>query len=76
MSNQFGVANLYIHISLCLGKKRINLQYRRGVLNQSKGKANTNTPKEFKEAIEVLNQRMNKYKDVSPKKVSYDFISN
>jgi hypothetical protein len=76
MGKQFGVANLYIHISLSLGKKRINLQYRRGMLNQSKGKANTNTPKEFKEAVEVLNQRMGKYKDVSPKKTSYDFINN
>lgn len=76
MARQFGVANLYIHMSLCLGKKRVNLQYRKGVLNQSKGKANTNTPKEFKEAIEIINQRMSKYKEMVPKKVSYDFITN
>lgn len=76
MANQFGVANLYIHLSLSLGKKRVNLQYRKGSLNQSKGKANTNTPKEFKEAIEVVNQRMIKYKDVLPKKIAYDFITN
>lgn len=76
MGKQFGVGGLYIHMSLSIGKKRINLQYRRGSLNQSKGKANTNTPKEFKEAIEILNQRMINYKEISPKRTSYAFINN
>lgn len=76
MARQFGVANLYIHMSLRIGRKRINLQYRKGILNQSKGKANTNTPKEFKEAIDIINQRMLNYKDISPKKTGYDFIIN
>lgn len=76
MANQFGVANLYIHLSVSLGKKRINLQYRKGVLNQSKGKANTNTPKEFKEVVDIMNQKMVKYKEVTPKKITYDYITN
>lgn len=76
MGKQFGVGGLYIHMSMTVGKKRINLQYRRGSLNQSKGKANTNTPKEFKEAIEILNQRMVNYREVSPKRTSYAFINN
>lgn len=76
MAKQFGVGALYVHISLSLGKKRSNLQYRRGSLNQSKGKANIKTPKEFNEAIEILNQKMEKYKEISPKKTSYDFITN
>lgn len=76
MARQFGVANLYIHISVSLNKKRINVQYRKGIMNQSRGKANTNPPKDFKEAVDILSQRMSNYKDVSPQKMSYDFITN
>jgi hypothetical protein len=76
MARQFNVANLYIHMSLSLGRKRVNLQYRRGMLNQSKGKANITMPKEFKEAVEILNQKMVKYNEVVPKKTMYDIISN
>jgi hypothetical protein len=76
MARQFNVANLYIHMALTLGNKRVNLQYRRGMLNQSKGKANTTTPKEFAEAIEVLSSKMGKYNEINPKKIMYDIISN
>jgi hypothetical protein len=76
MARQFNVANLYIHMSLSLGSKRVNLQYRRGMLNQSKGKANTTTPKEFSAAIEVLSLKMGKYNEINPKKTMYDIISN
>lgn len=76
MARQFNVANLYIHIALTLGNKRVNLQYRRGMLNQSKGKANTTTPKEFGDAVEILSVKMSKYNEVTPKKMMYDIINN
>ena len=76
MARQFNVANLYIHLALSLDRKRVNLQYRRGMLNQSKGKANTTTPKEFTDAIEIISTKMSKYNEVTPKKVMYDIISN
>lgn len=75
MARQFSVGNLYIHMSISLGRKRINLQYRRGMLNQSKGKANTTTPKEFKEVVEIINKKMINYKEVSPKRITYDIIT-
>jgi hypothetical protein len=46
------------------------------MLNQSKGKANTTTPKEFTDAIEIISTKMSKYNEVTPKKVMYDIISN
>lgn len=75
MAKQFNVGALYIHISLSTGKKRINLQYRRGVLNQYKAKANTNVPEEFNPAIDVLSLRMLKYTSISPEKEKYDIIT-
>jgi hypothetical protein len=75
MAKQFNVGLLYIHIAMSLNKKRINLQYRRGILNQHKGKANTNVPKEFTQAIDILTSRMSKYSTISPEKEKYDIIT-
>lgn len=75
MAKQFNVGLLYIHIAMSLNKKRINLQYRRGMLNQHKGKANTNVPKEFNQAIDILTSRMSKYSTISPEKEKYDIIT-
>jgi hypothetical protein len=76
MAKQFNVGLLYIHIAMSLNKKRINLQYRRGMLNQHKAKANTNVPKEFNQAIDILNSKMSKYSTISPEKEKYDIITH
>jgi hypothetical protein len=75
MAKQFNVGLLYIHIAVSLNKKRVNLQYRRGLLNQHKGKANTNVPKEFNQAIDVLNSKMLKYSTITPEREKYDIIT-
>lgn len=75
MARQFNVGNLYIHVAMSLGKKRINLQYRKGVLNQAKGKTNTNVPKDFEVAVERFSERMAKYVDIHPVKEKYDIIN-
>jgi hypothetical protein len=75
MAKQFNVGQLYIHIAMSFNKKRINLQYRKGLLNQHKGKANTNVSKEFNEAIDVLSSRMLKYAAIAPEKEKYDIIT-
>jgi hypothetical protein len=75
MAKQFNVGLLYVHIAVSLNKKRVNLQYRRGMLNQHKGKANTNVPKEFNQAIDVLNLKMSKYSTISPEREKYDIIT-
>jgi hypothetical protein len=75
MAKQFNVGALYIHMAMSLNKKRINLQYRRGLLNQNKAKANTIVPQEFEPAIEILSKKMLKYSMVSPEKEKYDIIN-
>jgi hypothetical protein len=75
MAKQFNVGALYIHMAMSLNKKRINLQYRRGLLNQNKAKANTTVPQEFEPAIEILSKKMLKYSMVSPEKEKYDIIN-
>ena len=62
MAKQFTHGAIYIYISLAVGKKKIDLQYQRGKLQQSYGKANSPVPMEiFGEGITELNQRMLKY---------------
>ncbi len=75
MSKQFMHGSLYIYISLRNNKKRINLQYRKGSLVQSYGKANTPTSELFLQPICVLNQRVMKFSDITWKKDKYDLIS-
>jgi hypothetical protein len=75
MSKQFMHGSLYIYISLRNNKKRINLQYRKGSLVQSYGKANTPTTELFLEPISILNQRVIKFSDITWKKDKYDLLS-
>lgn len=75
MARQFSVGALYVHAAIYSNKKRINVQYRKGILNQDKGKANINTPKEFKDVIDIFTNRMQKYADVYPEKEKYDIIT-
>ena len=76
MSKQFPHGALYIFISMQLKRKKINLQYRKGNLIQSYGKANTPVNKIFEEAISILNKKFEKYTNLSWSKVKYDFLTN
>jgi hypothetical protein len=75
MAKQFPHGSVYIFISLHHGRKRINLQYRKGNLIQSYGKANTAVPDLYDEVIEILTQRMKKHHDIEWKKEKYDFLT-
>ena len=72
MSKQFLHGALYIYISLSLGRKRINLQYRRGSFVQAYGKANTPVNREmFGDAMDILCERLKKYPYLIWKKEKY-----
>lgn len=74
MAKQFAVGIIYIHVALSNNKKRINAQYRKGKVNQFRGKTNKDISAEFEAPLEVLNKRMMKYADINPKREKYDFI--
>jgi hypothetical protein len=76
MSKQFPHGAIYIYIGLQCNRKRIDLQYRKGSLVQSYGKANTPTTETFNDAITILSQRFKKYTYLEWKKEKYDFLSH
>jgi hypothetical protein len=76
MAKQFIHGMSYIYVSLRQNRTIIDLQYRKGGLVQSYGKANTVTKEKFNPAIEVLTKRFNKYPEVFGIKEKYDFINN
>ncbi len=76
MAKQFPHGSIYIFLSIQLKRKRINLQYRKGNLVQSYGKANTPVNRIFEDAIVILNKKLEKYTNLSWTKVKYDFITN
>ena len=76
MSKQFQHGSLYIFVALQHKRKRINLQYRKGNLIQSYGKANTPVIKTFEEPTNILTARFKKYPTIEWKKEKYDFLSN
>jgi len=62
MAKQFAHGAIYLYISLSYEKTKIDLQYRKGGLVQSYGKANTPVLTEiFGGAVTQLNERMKKY---------------
>ena len=75
MSKQFAHGVIYIFASLQYKRKRINLQYRKGNLIQSYGKANTPVIEIFEEATNILTSRFKKYPTIEWKKDKYDFIT-
>jgi len=75
MSKQFAHGVVYIFASLQHKRKRINLQYRKGNLIQSYGKANTTVIEIFEEATNILTSRFKKYPTIEWKKDKYDFIT-
>jgi hypothetical protein len=74
MSKQFPHGAIYIYVGLQYKRKRIDLQYRKGSLVQSYGKANTPTQDIFEGAISILSQRFKKYSNMEWKKEKYDFL--
>jgi hypothetical protein len=76
MSKQFSYGSLYVYISLLNKKKRINVQYRLGVLSQHYGKTNTETPKEFLPVIDTLSKRMVTYRNMIWKIEKYEIFKS
>jgi hypothetical protein len=65
MAKQFMHGAIFIYISLSYEKTKVDLQYQRGKLHQSYGKANSPVPMElFGEALRELNERMSKYHEL------------
>jgi hypothetical protein len=75
MAKQFPMGQLYYHIAISCGKRRINVQYRKGTLNQARGKTNKDISADFELAVEILSERMKKFAHISPVKIKYDFIN-
>lgn len=74
MSNQFNNGIILTFLYMESNKKRINLSYQKGQLNQAYGKANTQVPDSFKDAINVLNERFRGFSNITWKKEKYDMI--
>jgi hypothetical protein len=74
MSQQFINGAIYIYLSLQCGRKKINVQYRRGQLSQMYGKANTPVPEMFLKAVDVLSNIFVKHPNIEWKRVKYDII--
>jgi hypothetical protein len=74
MSNQFAHGAIYFYVSLQHKRKKINLQYRHGTLNQSYGKANSPVDPVFQDAILVLSARFMTNPYVKWTKEKYDII--
>jgi hypothetical protein len=74
MNAQFVHGLLYFYVTLQVGRKKINLQYRRGVLSQMYGKANTKVDDGFLPAVNILSGRFEKEPNIHPKKIKYDII--
>jgi hypothetical protein len=56
-------------------RKKVNLQYRKGHLIQSYGKANTPIPKIFEDAIVQLTERFKTNPTITWSKQKYDIIN-
>jgi len=75
MGKQFIHGSIYLYIALVVNnKKRVNLQYRKGQLTQSYGKANTLIPNNYLPAINFLSEKFEKHENIIIKKESYDHI--
>ena len=76
MGNQFIHGLFSIFVSLQKGRKKINMQFRKGNLIQSYGKANTPIPKEFEEPIKIITERFKHYSQLTWVKTKYDVITH
>lgn len=76
MSKQFPHGVLYLYVSLQLGRKKVNIQYRKGKMVQSYGKANTPVKDEFLEAIDILTTRFAEHPNIEWSKEKFDFLTH
>jgi len=74
MSKQFSHGTVYLFVSLKNKNKKVNIQYKKGILIQSYGKANTPVPENFNNPIYILTERFKKMSDITWKKEKYDFV--
>ena len=74
MGGQFDHGSISIYVSLRKGKKWVDVQFRSGDRTMCYGKANSDTPSDFKIAIDSLTKRMKKFKDIKWSKEKYDII--
>lgn len=76
MSKQFPHGAIYIFVAMQFNRKRINLQYRKGNLVQSYGKANTPVNNIFNEASLILTNRFKHHSTIEWKKEKYNIITD
>lgn len=74
MAQQFTSASYSIYVSMKNSRTKINLQFKKGKLMQSYGKANTPVPTRFNGAFEILCKRFENYVDVYGRREKYDHI--
>lgn len=76
MAGQFSFGSYYMYIAIACGRKRVNVQFRKGKLVQARGKANIDLPEDFTEAVDILSKKLLKYQELSWKREKYDIITN
>jgi hypothetical protein len=77
MAKQFLHGAIYVFVSMSHKRKKINLQYKKGKLIQSYGKANTAVDEDlFQKAIDILTERMEKHLNFEWKKEKYDYLTH
>ena len=76
MAGQFSLGSYYLYIAISCGRKRVNVQFRKGKLVQARGKANIDLPEDFIEAVDVLSKKLLKYQELTWKREKYDIITN
>lgn len=74
MATQFSHGIIFIYISLKSDMGTINLQYKKGKLVQSRGKANIDVADTFKQAVNILTERLMTNPDIKWIKEKFDIL--
>lgn len=74
IGKQFSKGVVYIYISMKHNRTKINLEYKKGNLIMSLGKANTPVESHFNDAINQLNTKMMSYSNITWNKEKYEYI--
>ena len=75
MSKQFSKGVVYIYLSMKCNRTKINLEYKKGSLIMSFGKANSPVETYFNPAISEISKKMMKYSNMVWFKEKYEYIS-
>jgi hypothetical protein len=75
MSKQFSKGVVYIYLSMKCNRTKINLEYKKGSLIMSFGKANSPVESYFNPAINEISKKMMKYSNMTWTKEKYEYIS-